>query len=133
CSGHSYQTIRVANPSGSAVLALDGQSVSGTGGTSGFIQGVIFPVRYGDFDQGVVEKLFTLFLDGTQPVAMIMTISQGGSSFEIERWAGKNRSVSFPDNAGVASGGSSSAPVTPPGLAAGPEFLETQLHHAAMS
>lgn len=132
-SSGSNQTILDANPSGSAVLALDGEQVSGSGGTSGFIQGVIFPVRYTDFDQGMIENLFTPFLNGTQPVSMIMTISQGGGSFDIERWAGRNRSATLPDNAGVPSGGSSAVPVVPPGIAGGPEFLETQLPHSAMS
>ncbi len=133
-SEYTNMTILDSNPSGSAVLALDGQQISGTDNLSAYIQGVIFPVRYSDFDQGEIESFFTPFLDGTNPVSMIMTISQGYSSFDIERWAGRRRSVSsFSDNQGALGGGSTISPVEPPGIATGPEFLETQLPHAAMT
>jgi len=127
-------TILDSNPSGAAVLALDGQSVTASGGLSAFIQGVIFPVRYRDFDAGMIENLFRPFLDGTTPVSMIMTISQGLSAFDIERWAGRRRSTSgFNDNEGKGSGGNTTNPVEPPGIGAGPEFLQTQLPHSQMS
>ncbi|MEO5564510.1 MAG: hypothetical protein ABIR18_13775, partial [Chitinophagaceae bacterium] len=127
-------TILDSNPSGAAVLALDGTHISGQNGLAAFVQGVIFPVRYRDFDAGVIENLFRPFLDGTTPVSMIMTISQGGSTFDIEQWAGRRRSTNgFDDNEGATSGGSTMNPVEPPGIAAGPEFLKTQLPHKEMS
>jgi pyrrolidone-carboxylate peptidase len=127
-------TILDSNPSGAAVLALDGQTITGSSGLSAFVQGVIFPVRYRDFNAGVIENLFRPFLDGTTPISMIMTISQGGSDFDIEQWAGRRRSTTgFDDNEGASSGGSSTAPVEPPGIAPGPEFLQTRLPHATMS
>ncbi|HEV3457789.1 MAG TPA: DUF4157 domain-containing protein [Thermoanaerobaculia bacterium] len=113
------------NPSGAAVLALDGTTVPGGGGE---IHGVIFPVRFADFDAGMVESLFGPFLSGPNAVHMIMTISQGtGALFEVEQYAGRRRSTPAADNLGRLSGGTESTPVVPPGLAPGPEFLETAL------
>ncbi|MHA4807786.1 eCIS core domain-containing protein [Flavitalea flava] len=132
--GQTNMTIQDSNPSGAAVLALDGQQVNGTGNLSAYIQGVIFPVRFHDFDQGTIENLFTPFLNGTQPVSMIMTISQGGGTFDIENKAGRRRSADpFEDNAGIQGGGTSSRPIEPPGIAPGAEFLGTQLPHQVMS
>jgi pyrrolidone-carboxylate peptidase len=128
-------SINDSNPSGAAALALDGQTVNGTGGLSAFIQGVVFPVRYRDFDQGIVENLFRPFLNGTTPISMIMTISQGGGSFHIEQSAGRRRSTNFfADNEGV-SIGTPASPVVPAGMASatGQEFLPTQLPHSQMS
>ena len=127
-------TLLDSNPSGAAVLALNGQTISGTGGLSAFVQGVIFPVRYRDFDQGIIENLFRPFLDNTTPVSMIMTISQGSNRFDVENTAGRRRSTaSFADNEGVLSGGSTTNPVVPSGMAAGSEFLKTQLPHSQMA
>ncbi len=127
-------TIRDSNPSGAAVLALDGQPITGAGSRSAYVQGVIFPVRYRDFDAGMIENLFRPFLNGTSPVSMIMTISQGGTTFDVEQWAGRRRStVGFDDNEGVGSGGSATSPVEPPGLGTGTEFLATRLPYTAMS
>lgn len=125
-------SLRDSNPSGAAVLALDGQTVSANN-VSAHVEGVVFPVRYRDFDQGLIESFFRPFIDGTHAVNMIMTISQGSTGFDIERWAGRRRSASLPDNEGVISGGSRANPVEPPGLSSGPEFLETGLPHAAMT
>lgn len=119
--------IRHNNPSGAAALALDGRTVS-DGTTRAEIQGVVFPVRFADFDAGIVENLFRPFIDGTTPVDMIMTISQGGSAFEVERFAGRRRSLAdIPDNSGQVGGGTPTSPAEPPMIAAGPEFLRTTL------
>lgn len=87
------------------------------------------PVRFRDFNRGLVESLFRPFLSGPQGVDMIMTISQGGGTeFEVEQFAGRRRSSgSFAENLGQIAGGTLSAPIEPTGLAAGPEFLETAL------
>jgi pyrrolidone-carboxylate peptidase len=127
-------TIADSNPSGAAVLGLNGQTINGSGSLSAYVQGVIFPVRYRDFDAGIVEGFFRPFLNGTTPVSMIMTISQGGGAFHIEARAGRNRSVSsFADNEGVHTPGTAANPVTPGGLGAGPQFLNTSLPSTPMS
>jgi pyrrolidone-carboxylate peptidase len=139
--------LRKANPSGAAVLALDGQVVpSAPGGTDGRVEGVIFPVRFADFDRGIVETTFRPFLSNpARRVDMVMTISQGGSrlkpgasaaaqskAFELERYAGRRRAPSGPDNTGAdpARGGGLTVGKR---LGEGPEFLESSLPRAAMS
>jgi pyrrolidone-carboxylate peptidase len=116
------------NPSGAAVLALDGQTISSGGGVDAEVQSVIFPVRFADFDAGAVESFFQPYLTGKTPVDMIVTISQGGSKdFEVEKFAGRRRSTEATDNLGVLSGGTPSSPLVPKGVGAGSEFLETSL------
>jgi pyrrolidone-carboxylate peptidase len=120
------------NSSGAAVLALDGTTVT-NGAVSGEVQGVIFPVRFADFDAGMVESFFGPYLNGANPVHMIMTISQGGSAlFEVEQYAGRRRSTEAPDNLRERDRGTRAVPAVPPGLAAGPEFLETALPTATI-
>jgi len=115
-----------SNPSGAAVLSLDGQTISG-GGVDARIEGVIFPVRFADFNAGMVETFFRPYLAGKTAANMIVTISQGRSDFDIEKWAGRRRSTKAPDNLEAFAGGTSNKPVEPKGLGAGPEFLETSL------
>ena len=112
------------NPSGAAALKLDGTVVNGAE-----VQTVIFPVRYDDFDAGIVEAVYGVHLSGSQQANLAMTISQGGSQFELEFYNGRRRSTDagFPDNRNRASGGTFSSPVVPPGLAAGAEFVPTTL------
>jgi pyrrolidone-carboxylate peptidase len=97
------------------------------------VQGVIFPVRFADFDAGLVESFFGPYLRGERPVDMIMTISQGGSSaFEVEEFAGRRRSSGAPDNLGRSGGGTSITPIEPAGVTAGDEFLSTTLPATAI-
>jgi pyrrolidone-carboxylate peptidase len=149
--------LRKANPSGAAVLALDGQTIpAASGSRAGSIEGVIFPVRYADFDRGMVETTFRPYLqEKSKKVDMIMTISQGGSTlktidpkikgpkrkeleaeqskaFELERYAGRHRAPSRGDNEGF-------DPVGPSGLkegkrlTKGKDFIESSLPRTAMS
>lgn len=115
--------IRQSNLSGAAALALDGEHIS-DGSTVAEIQSAVFPVRYADFNEGVVEAYLRPHLDAPKPPNLVMSISQGSRLFELEENAGRNRSTQgFLDNVGVDSGGSPTNPVQPPGLAAGNEFL----------
>ena len=86
--------IDVGNPSGAIVLALDGQTVPGAR-CNGLMKGVIFPVRYADFDSNIVENYFQNFLSGANRVDMIMTISLDPNNTTatpfIDRWAGRVR------------------------------------------
>jgi pyrrolidone-carboxylate peptidase len=125
------QDIRHGNPSGAAAISLDGRRLT-NGAVTAEVQAVVFPVRFADFDAGIVESFFRPFLSGPNAVDMIMTISQGGSAdFEVEEFAGRRRATTFEDNLGVSGGGSPTNPVEPPGLAAGPEFLRTSLPASA--
>jgi hypothetical protein len=131
------------NPSGAAVLALDGQTLT-SGSARGRVEGTIFPVRFADFDAGRVESFFAPFLTGTNRVDMAMTISEGGGSdFEVEEFAARRRTnkPSHTDNLGVRGdlaspraplpasigGAAASATIPVPGVAPGPEFLRTTL------
>lgn len=84
----------VGNPSGAVVLALDGQTIAGAR-CNGLTKGVIFPVRYADFDSNIVENYFQNFLSGSNRVDMIMTISLDPNNTTampfIDRWAGRVR------------------------------------------
>lgn len=125
--------LRRGNPSGAAALALDGVRLR-NGSVRARVQSVIFPVRFRDFDLGLVESVFRPFLSGPDAVDMIMTISQGVSAdFEVEQFAGRRRSSgSFTDNLGQAAGGNLDSPIEPSGLAQGSEFLETHLPASAI-
>lgn len=50
--------IRRANPSGSAALQLNGRRVTLADGSRAEIRAVVLPVRYADFDAGIVERAF---------------------------------------------------------------------------
>lgn len=135
--GGAQGSIDQANPSASAVLALDGTLVDGrtsSGGVvRGRVEGVVFPVRYDDFDRGIVERAVGPHLAGANPADLVMTISRGGSQFEVEEQAGRRRSSRARDNAGrrgntMASGSSPVAdagPAIPGGTSADPEFIRT--------
>lgn len=115
--------IRQSNLSGAAAMALDGLTlIQGT--VSARIEGVVFPVRYADFNEGIVENFLRPHLTAPLPPHLVVSISQGGSQFELEEWAGRRRSTdTFRENLGRLSGGTSTRPIEPPGLASGPEFL----------
>jgi pyrrolidone-carboxylate peptidase len=120
------EDIRFGNPSGAAVLALNGRRIS-NGGLTAEVRGVIFPVRFADFNAGIVENFFSPYLKRTNPVDMIMTISMGATGdFVVERFAGRRRIPNIPDNLRER-GGTGTEPVVPPGLGPGAEFIETTL------
>lgn len=117
--------IRQSNLSGAATLALDGETLT-QGSITAHVEGVIFPVRYSDFNDGIVENNLRPHLTGSQPPHLVMSISQGGSQFELEETAGRRRSAgSFLDNLNRPSG-TETNPTIPPGspaLVTSPEFL----------
>ena len=125
--------ISQSNPSGAIALALDGLSLS-FDGSSAEIESLILPVRFRDFDQGMVETLLTPYFKQNQ-IDMLITISMGREHFDLERFPGLRRSASAPDNLNVLTGASAGKPLLPAlGEKAleGPEFLEFSLPAAAM-
>ena len=96
--------IETSNPSAAIALALHGQTVTSVG-RDAYMEAAIFPVRYRDFDAGLVEALVNPRLDGPGKVDMIVTISQNGGEafFDLERLAGRRRG-GFPDNDRVTTG-----------------------------
>ncbi len=114
--------INRTNPSGVIALALDGFLADDGNGHKGYVQSVIFPVRYRDFDAGMLDEFFKEYLYGPDKVDMIITMSQNGGSpyFDIERFAGRTRG-GFPDNVDAKLSG-------PVGSGTGwKEFFETTL------
>nr|WSX53851.1 pyroglutamyl peptidase [Streptomyces sp. NBC_00974] len=128
--------LRRANPSGSAALQLNGRRVTLADGSPAEIRTVVLPVRYADFDSGIVERAFAPRLAGGRGSAdVITTVSQGYPGiFTLEAWAGRSRSADpYPDNTGALSGGTREHPVTAPGLGPGPEFIPTTLPAEAVT
>ncbi|KZY46724.1 hypothetical protein CWC26_06670 [Pseudoalteromonas sp. S4488] len=102
------RNINQSNPSGVAALLLDGQVIN-YNGISAEINTVMVPVRYEDFDQGIIESLLAPYY-ALNNVDMIATISMGSKDFDLERFPGKRRSVTAPDNANIVYGGTATAP-----------------------
>lgn len=103
------RNINQSNPSGIAALLLDGQVINYKG-ISAEINTVMIPVRYEDFDQGIIESLLAPYY-ALNNVDMVVTVSMGRESFDLERFPGKRRSVTFPDNQNQLSGGNQESPI----------------------
>jgi pyrrolidone-carboxylate peptidase len=124
--------IHQSNLSGAAALALDGQTLT-DGKNSAQVQSVVYPVRYADFNEGVVENFLRPHLSGPNPPHLVMSISQGGAQFELEEFAGRRRSTTgFKDNLGQDSGGSPKKPIEPPGVGPGKEFIRASVPDATL-
>lgn len=118
-----------SNPSGAAALTLNGKTIFNNDTPVAFIQSVVFPVRFRDFDmnggEGVVEELFKRFIkppdpNVANPVFMIMTLSQGGFyEFWVDRFPSRTRGTGS-DNEGEKGG------KFPPSVR-GDQFYETTL------
>ncbi|HEY0448415.1 pyroglutamyl peptidase [Actinophytocola sp.] len=115
--------IRRSNPSGATALALDGTTVETAAGPAR-IETVTFPVLWGPFAQGVVERTF---LPRLGKVDMFTTISQGRvGRFDVERYNGRWRG-GYPDNDNVSSTGVIPIPAGVPTVLPAPEFVPTTL------
>ncbi|WP_341502302.1 hypothetical protein [Gallaecimonas sp. GXIMD4217] len=127
------RNIGQSNPSGLAALRLDGQIIAYQG-KQARIEAALVPVRFADFDQGLIETLLLPHYkdDG---VDMVVTISMGRQDFDLERFPGRNRSAAAPDNLNVLTGASKEHPLAPRlhgKPLRGPEFVEFSLPVAAM-
>lgn len=127
------RSIGQSNPSGLIALALDGTRIEAQG-ESIEINAVVFPVRYQDFDAGVVEAFLEPFFS-SDALSLFVSISMGRDDFDLERFPGRRRSSSALGNLGEHTGGSLESPL-PPLLNGKPlrgaEFLEFSLPVAAM-
>ncbi len=120
-----------SNPSGVAALALDDLLIS-KDGQSAEIETLIIPVRFADFDQGMIEELLLPYY---KKVDMIVTISMGRNDFDLDRFPGLRRSAKAPGNLNVYTGASSTNPLKPLFKGKdlpGPEFVEFSLPVFAM-
>jgi glucose/arabinose dehydrogenase/pyrrolidone-carboxylate peptidase len=127
------RNIDQSNPSGVAALAFDNKVIEIDGRTAE-IESVIVPVRFADFDKGMIEELLTPFIKEKQ-IDMLITISMGRDDFDIERFPGLRRSAKAPDNLNVYTGADKQNPLLPMlnnKLLDGPEFKEFSLPISAM-
>lgn len=99
---HKRHNILQSNPSGAAALYLH-DKVSAELGTDAKIQTVLFPVRFDDFDDGVIDRFFDEYVKNNN-IDMIITLSQGRNDasgdgrYDLERFATKYRSKKIVDN-----------------------------------
>ena len=125
------EDVSQSNPSGAAALALDGTVVEGA-----VVRAAILPVRFADFDAGIVEDLLSApFLNHLNRPRLVLTASMGRDRFDLERFPGLRRSSEAPDNRRARTGASAENPLVPPDLAGtgAPEFLEFSLPAAALA
>lgn len=116
-----------SNPSGVIALQHDGVKIECPGGLAD-LRSLIVPVRFKDFDDGLIESLVEQL---AASVDMIITVSMGRDAFDLERYPGRRRSSEQPDNERCYAGCSAANPVTPVRLE-GPEFVEFSLPAAQM-
>lgn len=127
------KNIDQSNPSGVTALLLDGMVIE-KDGIKAEINTFIVPVRYGDFDEGMIEQHLAPFY-ALNSVDLITTVSMGRKMFDLERFPGKRRSVTAPGNLNVLSGGSKTNPVISKlgkNPLSGDEFVEFSLPVKAM-
>lgn len=130
--------LRTGNPSGASALHLDGRTIT-VDGVQVQVQAVVLPVRYPDFDEGIVEDAFGPHLRSDnlrsvrQRADLVSTTSQGRAGrFDLEVSNGRRRSTLYPDNLNLWGGGTTTQPVEHPGVGPGPEFITTTLPTEAM-
>ncbi len=127
------RNIDQSNPSGVVAMLLDGQIITNAD-VSAEIQTAVIPVRFVDFDQGMIEEIMTPYVT-SKAVDMIITISMGRDDFDLERFPGLRRSAKAPDNLNVYTGANKDNPLVPMlnnDVLDGPEFLEFSLPASAM-
>ncbi|MEV7343809.1 pyroglutamyl peptidase [Streptomyces sp. NPDC093544] len=114
--------IRISNPSGASALALDGTTIQTADGPAR-VETAMFPVRWEDFSDGMVERALRSSLP---QVDLFTTVSQGRvGRFDVERTNGAWRG-GFGDN--LNTGVPETVPVTDP--ASQPQWTSTTLPYA---
>lgn len=131
---HLDANILQSNPSGLAVTLLHDRRLllapdHSASPLRAHIRGAIMPVRFRDFDHGIVEDLVEpLLISGA--IDLLVTLSMGRDGFDLERFPGLRRSAAVSDNLNVLTGANERAPRIPHLRGAvldGPEFLEFSL------
>lgn len=127
------RNIGQSNPSGVVALALDNLEFE-QGNINVHIETVLIPVRFSDFDQGLIEKIVDAYV-ATDKIDMLITVSMGREQFDLERFPALNRSAKAPDNQNFYTGASKQNP-QPPKLNGKPlegaQFVEFSLPAKAM-
>lgn len=116
--------IRISNPSGALALALDGTVIRTADGPAR-VETAVFPVRWGDFADGTVERALRRALPRAD---LFVTVSQGRvGRIDVERHNGAWRG-GFGDNENVSETGL--VPVKDP--ATQPQWTRTTLPYAGI-
>jgi len=119
--------INQSNPSGAVALALD-NSIINLNDQSVEIETLIVPVRFGDFDKGMIEQLLAPYIKD-KSVDMVITVSMGRDDFDLERFPGA------PGNLNTFTGATADNPLVPlldDKPLNGPEFVEFSLPASKM-
>ena len=120
------RNIGQSNPSGIAAMYLDNRVVE-LDGERAHIQAMMIPVRFADFDMGMIETMLSEYYPD---VDMITTISMGRKDFDLERFPGLRRSAKAPGNLNVYTGASAKLPLKPflhDKVLTTPEFVQFSL------
>jgi transcriptional regulator with XRE-family HTH domain/pyrrolidone-carboxylate peptidase len=118
-----------SNPSGLAALALNGDDKLGSARSPAFVRTAVFPVRYRDFDAGLVEKAVQPNLNS---IVLLLTCSDNFNRefYDVERFAGKRRG-GFRENENATRLALSIPPLpTLSGTSQAEEFYESTLPYA---
>jgi len=122
---------RISNPSGAIALALDGEVIDGPNGPVE-IQAALFPVRWRDFGDGMVEKALTPAFSAENTPELFFTISQGRpNQFDLEAFNGAWRG-GFVDNELVCYQGIAPIPAGVTTVSPQPQWTESTLPREAM-
>lgn len=122
--------IRQANPSGAAALALDG-AVLDTGDGVAVVKAMLFPVRWRDFTEGMVEQALLPYYTGDRPADAVITLSQGGDRFDLEAHNGAWRGGSG-DNESAEEEGMIPIPDGVPTVTPQPQWSDSSLDRSAI-
>lgn len=89
-AGTYRKGVRIGNPSGAIALALDGNTIALADGSTAVIRTFVLPVNYGPFIEGMHEDaLGPWFKPGSKRVDASISISQGGTRFDLEQYNGR--------------------------------------------
>ena len=127
------RNIDQSNPSGVVAMALDGSLIT-YNGLNAEIETLIVPVRFEDFDKGMIEELLTPYLKN-KSIDMVITVSMGRDDFDLERFPGRRRSAKAPGNLNIFTGATAENPLVPrlnKRELDGPEFIEFSLPASLM-
>ncbi len=124
--------IRQANPSGAAALALDGAVLETADGVA-VVKAMLYPVRWRDFTDGMVEQSLLPFPTGDQTADAIITVSQGSPGrFDLEAHNGAWRGV-FEDNEVLGTPGIIPVPEGVPTVTPQPQWSDSSLDRTAIA
>ncbi|MBR8742115.1 pyroglutamyl peptidase [Nocardiopsis sp. MG754419] len=123
--------VRQANPSGAAALALDGAVFETDDGVA-VVESMLFPVRWRDFTDGMVEEALLPHYTGDRPADAVITVSQGRDGrFDLEAHNGAWRGGAL-DNEMTGTPETAPIPEGVPTVSPQPQWSDSTLDHGAI-